>query len=136
MTFTKGHPGYTPVQSEEHKRKKNLACSISMKGKHNSPKSEFKKGMTPWNKGKECLAVKGESNHHWKGDNAGYVSIHMWVSRWKGRPKLCDVCGSTQEKKYEWANIDHRYKRVLDDYIRMCTRCHRKYDKEMGVKIN
>ena len=40
----------------------------------------------------------------------------------------CDNCGSIDAKKYEWANIDHKYNRILDDYIQMCTTCHRKYD--------
>ena len=45
MPFKKGHIGYIPKQSEEHKRKKNISISIALKGKHNSPKSEFKKEM-------------------------------------------------------------------------------------------
>ena len=59
---------------------------------------------------------------------AGYRAVHLWVQKWKGIPKKCESCGTEKAKKYEWANIDHKYCRVLEDYIRMCTSCHRKYD--------
>lgn len=72
--------------------------------------------------------IVGKNNVHWKGDNAVQHTIHHWIVRWKGRPKQCEVCGTTDAKKYEWSNIDHKYRRVLDDYIRMCTKCHRNYD--------
>lgn len=64
----------------------------------------------------------------WKGDDVSYVGLHQWVARNKGRPRRCEVCGTTSAKKYEWANIDHRHRRVLEDFIRMCTSCHRNYD--------
>lgn len=60
---------------------------------------------------------------------AGYRAIHLWVEIWKGKPSKCESCGTESAKRFEWANIDHKYRRVLDDYIRMCTKCHRKYDR-------
>jgi len=72
----------------------------------------------------------GDRNKSWKGDFASYDAMHKWVKRQKGKPKKCEVCGSIKKKKYEWANIDHSYKRNVDDYIRMCTSCHRRYDIE------
>lgn len=70
----------------------------------------------------------GENNYNWKGDRVGNTAVHTWVKKWKGVPTKCEVCGTTKAKKFEWANIDHRYRRVLDDYTRMCTKCHRNYD--------
>lgn len=67
---------------------------------------------------------------NWRGENLTKEGLHQWVAYWKGRPKICEFCGTEKAKKYEWANKDHKYKRVLDDYIRMCTSCHRKYDIE------
>ena len=64
----------------------------------------------------------------WKGEKVSYVGLHRWVVYWKGRPKLCEECGRTDKNKYEWVNINHKYRRILSDYIRMCTSCHRKYD--------
>jgi len=37
------------------------------KGMRLSPKSEFKKGSVPWNKGERFEAVSGSKNHLWKG---------------------------------------------------------------------
>jgi hypothetical protein len=71
---------------------------------------------------------KGKDNPNWLGDSVGYFALHEWVRKWKGKPQVCESCGTTEAKKYEWANVDHKYRRVLDDYIQMCTKCHRKYD--------
>lgn len=73
-------------------------------------------------------AHKEDMQAMWKGDNVGYVGLHNWVRKWKGTPSLCENCGTTEAKKFEWANVDHKYNRILEDYIRMCTSCHRKYD--------
>lgn len=78
----------------------------------------------------------GSKNTAWKGDNASSAAMHLWVYQWKGSPKQCEMCGTTEKKYYDWANVDHTYKRVLDDYIRMCRPCHRKYDGDRGIKIN
>jgi len=78
----------------------------------------------------------GINNYQWKETGAGMSSIHHWVRRWKGKPNKCDNCGTENAKKYEWCNIDHKYRRVLEDYIRMCTKCHRKYDIENNIYNN
>ena len=70
-----------------------------------------------------------ENSNGWKGDNAGKKAMHRWVERQKGKPSFCEICGITSAKKYDWANIDHTYKRILDDYIRACRSCHQIYDK-------
>lgn len=64
----------------------------------------------------------------WKGENVSNVGLHRWVRYWKGIPKKCQKCGTTKAKKFEWANIDHKYRRILKDYVRMCTSCHRNHD--------
>ena len=76
------------------------------------------------------LAASGENSYAWKGDNATYGSIHDWVDRWKGKPDTCEMCGTSglTKQQIHWANIDHEYRRVLDDYIRLCVSCHRYYD--------
>ena len=106
----------------------------------NYPNSGFQKGHKDFvtKKGRRIIgnSVSGNKNHNWKGNSAGIIAIHLWISRWKGRPKKCENCGTESAKKYEWTNIDHKYRRVLKDYIRMCTPCHRNYDKSRGVKIN
>ena len=73
---------------------------------------------------------EGEKNHNWKGDKVGYQALHTWVRKHKGTPMVCSHCNSKKKKKYEWANISHEYKRELDDWIRLCTKCHRLFDKQ------
>lgn len=109
--------------------------------------SESHKGIPSPNKGKKGLYHSGsfKKGHKlnvgnkswlWKGDKVSYGGLHTWVKTWKGEPKICQVCGTVKAKKYEWANIDHKYRRVLEDFIRMCTKCHRKYDIEHNNYAN
>lgn len=114
------------TQSEETKAKMSKSNKRPWLGKNLS--EEHKKRI------KESLP-KGDKHKKWKGAEAGYMPIHQWVGRSKGKPSYCEHCGSVEKGKhvkYEWANIDHKYERNLDDYIRLCTSCHRKYDIEMG----
>ena len=67
-------------------------------------------------------------SHLWKGDDAGLIAKHRWVQRQKGKPSLCEMCGTTTAKRFDWANKDHKYSRNLEDYMRLCASCHRKYD--------
>lgn len=70
-----------------------------------------------------------EDHHNWKGDKAGYLALHHRVMRLKGKPKSCEVCGTTDPSKtYEWANLSGKYE-LIEDYKRMCRKCHRGYDK-------
>jgi hypothetical protein len=73
-------------------------------------------------------AHKGEKAYNWKAEKASYGALHMWLKTWRGSPKNCEICKRTDCKKYEWANKDHKYRRNLDDWIRLCTSCHRNYD--------
>ncbi len=109
--------------------------SISLMGNKNSI------GCTPWNKGiswitpehKEKIrsASSGEKNIMWRGDNVGYDALHNWVVRKLGKPMSCTVCGIKNLKtiQYQWANISGKYKRDLNDWKRMCSKCHKLYDK-------
>jgi len=57
-----------------------------------------------------------------------YSSVHCWIRRIKGSPKICDFCKSTSEKQYDWSNISKNYLRSLSDWQRLCRKCHIKYD--------
>lgn len=70
----------------------------------------------------------GERNSSWRGDKATYSAFHIRVIKERGKPHYCDVCGTMDAKRYEWANLTGNYASVLD-YARMCIPCHRKYDK-------
>lgn len=73
------------------------------------------------------------SNVHTK-ENPGYSAVHKWVAKWKIKPDSCEGCGRTK-CRIEWANIDHKYRRILDDYIPLCVRCHNKFDVEHNGKL-
>lgn len=74
----------------------------------------------------------GEKHPLWKGDKAGYKSIHQWVVRMLGRADECAECNSTEY--VEWANKSHKYMRDLTDWIKLCKKCHKKYDRNnMGI---
>ena len=88
----------------------------------------FKTGHKTWNKGKQHMA---ESNNPlWKGDAVGYHALHRWVTRKLGQPTTCARCNkqNLSKQKIHWANKTGRYCRVLDDWIRLCSSCHRTYD--------
>lgn len=80
----------------------------------------FKKGCTP--------KMKDETHYAWKGDEVSLRTLHQWIGRKLGKPSKCEHCGTTEAKKFEWANKSRQYKRDLTDWIRLCTQCHHKYD--------
>ena len=98
-------------------------------GAWNKGKKRWWESPMQWVKGEPRLA--GEKNYLWKGEKVSYVGLHQWVTRWKGKPCKCELCRTNELKKrgYDWANIDGEYKRDLDDYIRLCKSCHKKYDQ-------
>lgn len=76
-----------------------------------------------------------EKNGMWKGDKAGYVAIHAWIKRHKGSTKVCEHCNKekTIPRSIQWANIDHKYSRNLEDWISLCAKCHKKHDIENNL---
>lgn len=126
------------ILSEEHK----LKISITKKLQRVVPSNAFKKGCVPWNKGKKCPYMTernrmsnptrtGILHHNWQGDFTSYRSMHRWVVRHKGQPTQCEHCkkDGLSGHKIHWANIDHKYERNLEKYIRLCAKCHGVFDK-------
>ena len=72
----------------------------------------------------------GEQHPKWKGDKVSYSALHHWVRRKLGIPKICWECGfeSDRIRLFHWANISREYKRDLDDWARLCAKCHKAYD--------
>src|SRR3990167_1360502 len=74
----------------------------------------------------------GSNNHMWKADNASYDAFHIRLKKRFGTPKKCDVCGTTDPKKYyDWANLTGNYQDIKD-YKRMCRSCHSKFDNKVA----
>ena len=112
--------------TEEHKRR----ISFAKLGKpiKKSPKSV---PMTDEHKYKISLATRDENNPRWKGNEVGYQALHSWVANKLGRPCVCDFCGfidSSRPRYFNWANKNHKYKRNLDDWLRLCRPCHALHD--------
>lgn len=61
-------------------------------------------------------------------NSTNYWALHKWVVRKKGKAFGCFHCGTTENRRYEWANISGEYKRELDDYESLCVPCHRRKD--------
>ncbi len=76
---------------------------------------------------KDCF--KGENHFAWKGDDVGYVALHCWVRKKLGKPSKCEICGTRDSKRFEWANISGEYNRDVSDFMELCKSCHIKYDK-------
>lgn len=110
---------------------KNKLREIAFKRGYKPPSQKGMKRSSVWNKGKICPQLQGKNNGHWRGNLADYTSIHNWVRRWKGIAFMCQNCGTKRTTKcsIQWANLDHKYKRVLGDYIALCVKCHRLFDK-------
>lgn len=72
-----------------------------------------------------------ENNPWWKGEKVSYSALHAWVRRNKGKADNCINCNIKNLKRYHWANIDHKYRRNLEDYISLCPKCHGSYDKDL-----
>jgi len=102
LYYSKGRLGQ--LHTEETKRKISIANSKP----------------APWN--------IGEKNGHWTGQKVGYSGIHKWVAYWNGKPMICDKCEETGENFYDWSNKSGLYKRDLEDWMRLCRKCHKAYD--------
>lgn len=116
---------------------------------------QFKKGHKPWNNGlkgyqleikhprvwtdkdryllvdwnRENGFLSGDKHPAWKGDHVKYASLHTWINKQKGKASKCSNYNCNGfSKSFDWANLDGRYKRDLDDYIELCRSCHKQYD--------
>lgn len=123
--------GHT-VESKEKIKLNNSKYWLGKKHSENTKEkiraARAKQVITAESREKAKLKMTGDKHPLWKGDKVGYHALHRWVDLHKGKPSKCEHCGTTTAKKFEWANIDGQYNRSLDDFIRLCTSCHRKYD--------
>ena len=138
MSFPAGHSGFRTQESYKRAGEK-LAERTDVK-------TRFKKGFTPWNKGKqgvmpepwnkgkEHTAVVGEKNALWKGEKASYFAKHLWMKHHYGSPAECEHCGGLGKKtgrswSIHWANISRKYFRDRSDWLALCAKCHSAFDR-------
>lgn len=116
----------------------------TLKGKKGH-KNKYKGKHLPWighaiphtKEAKEKMRLNayrmvGKYNRKWKGNNVGIDGLHSWVKRNLGFPMICEHCGVLVVKKtgINWANKSYEYKRDTSDWLRLCVKCHRAYDKK------
>jgi len=96
--------------------------------------NKFRVGIKPTN-AFISSQIKGENNVNWKGNNVGYDALHDWLKREFGKPQICEFCSSKDlgSTKYQWANKSGKYIRIREDWLRLCAKCHYKYDKRDKV---
>lgn len=90
----RGHP-----VSEETRKKIGLKNSLNMKGKRNSPQTEFKKGQVSINKGKECPWARNNPQVFAKG-----------IMPWNFRKSVPQYSG---EKHWNWkGGVSEEYMKI------------------------
>jgi hypothetical protein len=69
-------------------------------------------------------------------DVVSYREAHAWARKNMPKPEACKCCGSYKcpicgkHGIVHRCNIDHKYRRVLEDWFLACPECHRKIDKK------
>ena len=129
--FKKGHISYNGFLGHNHTELVKENLSELMKGKKHALGKHWK--MSDEHKRKISESNKGDKHWNWKANNAGKISIHIWLVTYFGNPPFCEVCGKIGEKikkdwNIDWANKDHSYKRDINEYAGLCSRCHWIYD--------
>ena len=84
------------------------------------------------NKGRINTWMMGLQNINWKGDDVGYRAKHNWVEGKLGKPHYCEHCKRSDlpHRNYHWANVSQKYLRKVNDWMRLCVSCHKKYDSK------
>ena len=97
---------------------------------HNIPKYvKFHKSFRK----KLRISHLGNNNPMWKERGVGFFALHQWVERNKPKISLCEKCKS--KPPYDLANISGLYKRDINDFQRLCRRCHMKKDGRLNQLI-
>lgn len=106
------------------------------------------------------IGIRGSKNPNWKGghfcqdcnkklcstykskrcrecwkksiESTNYSALHQWVYRQKGAPMICQNCKRkiTNRRFIHWANKSGKYLRDLSDWIRLCAKCHKVFDRK------
>lgn len=116
--------------SEETKHKISLMKKGKVGIKGRIPSLEVRQKMSVAAKLRNRDYLKNENHWFWKGDKANYRSKHKWMEKNYGKPDTCEHCLKTNltGHKIHWANKSHSYKRIREDWLRLCTFCHKEYD--------
>lgn len=123
--------------------------SSAKKGRHISIKTEFKKGLIPWNKGRKSPQFSGENNPNWKGGVTpernkirASVEYKIWEKTVKERDQYtCQKCGESR-RGYVMAHHVLNFAQweelrfILENGVTLCRPCHKEFHKIYGKKNN
>lgn len=132
------HRGLKPMLGKTHTKKAREKMSKTHKRIGSKPPSLKGVKKSDDHRRKLSEAHKGEKAYNWKGDDASYRTKHQWAARTFGVPDTCEHCGKSglKERQIHWANKSGQYKRILDDWRRLCVSCHKKYDTHVRKRNN
>jgi hypothetical protein len=140
ISYRKGKT-YKEIFGEEKSIEMKKKSSQSHSGQHSSVKTEFKKGLIPWNKGKKGLQVawnKGKKWSEWLSEECAKNSVANLVSA--GWNKGLDCPQWSGENNGNWNGgssfepYGREFNRRLKEQIRMrdnyrCQECFRHQDE-------
>ena len=138
----------------KHKEETKKKISETKKKQGIIPKTAFKKGYIPWNKGKKCLWVsernkimnkerRGKNHWNWKGGisrvyKTGYYSEEYkeWREKVFERDNyICQMCGSKDYITAHHIKSFAYYPELrfdVDNGITLCEKCHSTTDNYKG----
>lgn len=79
--------------------------------------------------------MTAEQARRWKGQQAGYHAVHIWLTKHYDKGNHCEECLTTEYSRLEWANISGEYLREREDYRVLCPRCHRLMDNKKRKEL-
>lgn len=81
---------------------------------------------------KRCdSARKAGKDPYYVPNGTTYSNLHKWVYKKLGKAKECWFCNENRtDMKYEWANKSGYYEKDVNDWLRLCIKCHRRYDSQ------
>lgn len=122
--WNKGKTGYMSKQG-----RKNIAESVKKTIANETPEKRAERIRKAINNRKTGFGEnhkRGKEHHAWKETGLGYTNTHKWVNKVKPRTGICELCGL--KRKTEYSNVDHKYRRVIKDYMELCKKCHKKWE--------
>jgi len=78
-------------------------------------------------------ALRNEKHFNWK-EKPTYGIVHYWLRQNYDQTNTCEHC--RQQKRCQWALIKGKeYERKRENFIRLCVKCHRRYDFGERLRI-
>jgi len=106
-------------KGSKHKKESLKKMKVVKKGKHFSPKTEFKKGQVAPMKGRKRPDMRGEKNHKWKGGISGK----------KGYSNIFKIRYKARKHEAEGSHTFGEWELLKKQYGYRCPCCGRKEPK-------